>query len=135
MEYHSFLRFMLLTNEIILETFPSPYGVSFILTGNGGSGKPNAMGKLNFRLLTEYHSFLLAFTKKGYPAFWEKGFPSPYGVSFILTYDFFDELYNHSKKSFRLLTEYHSFLLLGNIYENPELIKFPSPYGVSFILT
>ena len=36
--------------------------------------------------------------------------------------------------SFRLLTEYHSFLLKsGNVIEL-EGDEFPSPYGVSFIL-
>ena len=40
------------------------------------------------------------------------------------------------KASFRLLAEYHSFLLKGEIkgIETEKLCKFPSPYGVSFIL-
>ena len=38
--------------------------------------------------------------------------------------------------SFRLLTEYYSFLLNGEIkaIEIENLCKFPSPYGVLFIL-
>ena len=36
--------------------------------------------------------------------------------------------------SFRLLTEYHSFLLNGMKAIEKYLEKFPSPYGVSFIL-
>ena len=38
--------------------------------------------------------------------------------------------------SFRLLTEYHSFLCVKNIKVMEELGKsqFPSPYGVLFIL-
>ena len=62
----------------------------------------------SFRLLTEYHSFLL-FS--------------------------FDEMNEEEKtNSFRLLTEYHSFLSPS---PNSSLIfsfGFPSPYGVSFIL-
>ena len=39
------------------------------------------------------------------------------------------------EKSFRLLTEYHSFLYWGcKKYYNRRTSKFPSPYGVSFIL-
>ena len=89
-----------------------------------------------------------------------KAFPSPYGVSFILmvTLDFFNHL--TVWLSFRLLTEYHSFLyirtgecivdLIGvsvslrSIIHSYYIIEnqwkawiqklFPSPYGVSFIL-
>ncbi len=38
------------------------------------------------------------------------------------------------KESFRLLTEYHSFLFYKCLYSYDTLIWFPSPYGVSFIL-
>ena len=113
-------------------TFPSPYGVSFILIG-------------------------IEVTLKDF----DKKFPSPYGVSFILM--FLNTTCKALEKfiSFRLLTEYHSFLFVqyflliyhhklgvsvslrsiihsyidGNFkkYKN-YLIRFPSPYGVSFIL-
>ena len=63
----------------------------------------------SFRLLTEYHSFLYGDEKK---IIFKtlKGFPSPYGVSFILIYCL--EVANDYKfkLGFRLLTEYHSFL-------------------------
>ena len=65
-------------------------------------------------------------------------FPSPYGVSFILIWDDCAPECNicDVSQSFRLLTEYHSFLLTGEIkaIEMDNLCKFPSPYGVSFIL-
>ena len=64
--------------------FPSPYGVSFILTNNCN----------NWEEVEEYFMF-----------------PSPYGVSFILT-----------KKD---LSKYSCYWC----------VLFPSPYGVSFILT
>ena len=64
----------------VTRLFPSPYRVSFILilkTVNFWSSLKN------FRLLTEYHSFLWTMgTKKEY--IWTKKFPSPYRVSFIL---------------------------------------------------
>ena len=63
---------------------------------------------IDFRLLTEYHSFLLEKMKM-----WRckkcGGFPSPYGVSFIL------------------MQEPKNFVLR-------YIHTFPSPYGVSFIL-
>ena len=87
-----------------------------------------------------------------------KEFPSPYGVSFILILLFYFNCFILSM-SFRLLTEYHSFLLktvsihsfkrevsvsLWSIIhsyadDRTSVIKFdinafPSPYGVSFIL-
>ena len=63
----------------------------------------------SFRLLTEYHSFLLH-TSMDIKNM-DMKFPSPYGVSFIL-------------------------IILGEIkgIEIQALCKFPSPYGVSFIL-
>ena len=49
----------------------------------------------------------------------KNGFPSPYGVSFILI---MSKLFSLSAlqvlKSFRLLTEYHSFLLFNLLYSN-----------------
>ena len=63
-------------------TFPSPYGVSFILIDN-------TVNMYN----TKYNS----------------KFPSPYGVSFILIYTIIIS-YLFLNCSFRLLTEYHSFL-------------------------
>ena len=92
----------------------------------------------SFRLLTEYHSFLSL--NRTYRHCWKKWvsvslrsiihsyyskdimdiidevreFPSPYGVSFILIWGLFcwdRKLY--CIKSFRLLTEYHSFLSYG----------------------
>ena len=38
-----------------------------------------------FRLLTEYHSFLLDYYNKLFGGINYEMFPSPYGVSFILT--------------------------------------------------
>ena len=63
-------------------------------------------------------------------------FPSPYGVSFILILSDNDINCYCEEASFRLLTEYHSFLCckMLNIKENGIIGEFPSPYGVSFIL-
>ena len=63
----------------------------------------------SFRLLTEYHSFLLKYSMLK-DAIKEIKFPSPYGVSFILINE------RLKLKAFK------------------SLLKFPSPYGVSFIL-
>ena len=62
-------------------SFPSPYGVSFILTK---------------KILNVSNHTL--------------GFPSPYGVSFILTKKRVKHYNPIYKTTFRLLTEYHSFL-------------------------
>ena len=62
-------------------------------------------------------------------------FSSPYGVSFILTSLKF-KYSTISYSSFRLLTEYHSFLQkILNVSNHTLGLEFPSPYGVSFILT
>ena len=61
-------------------------------------------------------------------------FPSPYGVLFILM-KVEKIIIMQEVECFRLLTEYHSFLLKfkkGTI--EVKLLEFPSPYGVSFIL-
>ena len=62
-------------------------------------------------------------------------FPSPYGVSFILILvSTATPMISSSTSGFRLLTEYHSFLLnMKSI--NVTTGMFPSPYGVIFILT
>ena len=62
---------------------------------------------MSFRLLTEYHSFLLSYNNP--LEILKAKFPSPYGVSFILI---------------SILIVLYIFLIK----------KFPSPYGVSFIL-
>ena len=89
--------------------FPSPYGVSFILT------------------TIIYHTYYK-------PQIW---FPSPYGVSFILTLHL---PYRHP--ILRLVHGFPSpygvsFILTIAVNHNLGVIdiKFPSPYGVSFILT
>ena len=60
-------------------------------------------------------------------------FPSPYGVSFILIVICL-LVYYIFHWSFRLLTEYHSFLYGTNTNDDESQVTFPSPYGVSFIL-
>ena len=120
-------------NLRFIKEFPSPYGVSFILT----KMRDTLIGLLltDFRLLTELYSFLLMDIK----TLW----------------------YVLSISSFRLLMEYHSFLpkfcfplvlkkkyfvsvslrsyihsyLVKKILNEAESFnEFPSPYGVSFIL-
>ena len=64
------------------------------------------------------------------------GFPSPYGVSFILI--------NYSKRVGRILIYWKfpspygvSFILIierKKMIEEEDIYMFPSPYGVSFIL-
>ena len=64
-------------------------------------------------------------------------FPSPYGVSFILIYIKTIKGVDKMEVSFRLLTEYHSFLCKAFNKDKTlsgMLVVFPSPYGVSFIL-
>ena len=87
--------------------FPSPYGVSFILI-----------------CTCLYIAWNIT-----------SSFPSPYGVSFILMSSK-DSTYSIITISFRLLMEYHSFLLNNNVklYAVVFGFEFPSPYGVSFIL-
>ena len=106
---------LIFTNKL---KFPSPYGVSFILMHfKGGfkmikfkSGFPSPYRVsfipiciywyyqwnykfLCFRLLTEYHSFL--FTKEtALMKFLMNTFPSPYGVSFILIINFYQDIEN-----------------------------------------
>ena len=46
--------------------FPSPYGVSFILMWTIHTDYTSLASMVCFRLLTEYHSFLLVITKGGY---------------------------------------------------------------------
>ena len=88
------------------QEFPSPYGVSFILIGydwevielEDENRFPSPYGV----------SFILI----GYVIFGlydsPTMFPSPYGVSFILIV--VDYAIDNKNSSFRLLTEYHSFL-------------------------
>ena len=103
---HSYLMYLL--PFLFLIKFPSPYGVSFILI----------LSKNEWLIFSKYVKF-----------------PSPYGVSFILILDITTiVLSNILTSSFRLLTEYHSFLSQICFYYTCIIIKFPSPYGVSFIL-
>ena len=112
----------------------------------------------SFRLLTEYHSFLLEdediLTEAdiqvsvslrsiihSYPIMWvdnnksEVGFPSPYGVSFILMKIISLEFVNHVKLGFPSPYGVSFILIEVTLNEKTvELVKFPSPYGVSFIL-
>ena len=75
MQHHKKQRFK------VPEKFPSPYGVSFILMLK--LEKMDIQKKIsNFRLLTEYHSFLS--DKYEMDGYFYTEFPSPYGVSFIL---------------------------------------------------
>ena len=64
---------------------------------------------LSFRLLMEYHSFLRTCNDV---IEWaeENGFPSPYGVSFILISILIFSRESEGNKSFRLLTKLYSFL-------------------------
>ena len=63
------------------------------------------------------------------------GFPSPYGVSFILIYKKRNFIsYEEFVVSVSLRSIIHSyFLITGRVLKTDE-IEFPSPYGVSFIL-
>ena len=83
----------------------------------------------------EYHSFLLLI-KKMLKCFVIL-FPSLYGVIFFLTKICNFEGLTEKQTSFRLLTEYHSFLSKTSS-KNVVVIRtaiFPSPYGVIFTLT
>ena len=82
----------------------------------------------------EYHSFLSTLGMKNILSLIIIEFPSPYGVIFILTE--LTQCYQDKQFliSFRLLTEYHSFLCETTVLFKTTNYKFPSPYGVSFIL-
>ena len=81
----------------------------------------------------EYHSFLLKFWSKVRNG--EIGFPSPYGVSFIL-------MKTNGKKNIKRSNGFPSpyrvsFILIQNenkFYTTGFSFQFPSPCGVSFIL-
>ena len=87
--------------------FPSPYGVSFIPIEYTASTFNDAVIIVSVSLRSIIHSY---------------------------SRNVFNLLRGEDIESFRLLTEYHSFL-----YDNymktviKEHCKFPSPYGVSFI--
>ena len=94
--------------------FPSPYGVSFILMKFFIAYDKNSIIFYGFRLLTEYHSFLFVLDTMGAYVHYMEKFPSPYGVSFILMNTHLTQtLLLIIVSSFRLLTEYHSFLSYG----------------------
>ena len=108
-EYHSFLSscklfYSVIHSHISVSLRSIIHSYKLLSNKNYSSQE-----KSNFRLLTEYHSFL---------------FESGYSIK-----------EDGTVENFRLLTEYHSFLYKswnGIGTDIPE--KFPSPYGVSFIL-
>ena len=141
--------------KISKNEFPSPYGVSFILMSKNWYFKLKILNLwVSVSLRSIIHSYPRFFSDDNiYPLL----FPSPYGVSFILIsyiasisfkfYVSFRLLTEYHSFlcfilfsiysllfSFRLLTEYHSFLWYSNIKDVLTNSKFPSPYGVSFIL-
>ena len=87
---------------------------------------------MGFRLLTEYHSFLLFDMGSVIPMF------KTVSVSlWSIIHSYLGMLMKFLQVhlSFRLLTEYHSFLYFIEKYVFiEEDDEFPSPYGVSFIL-
>ena len=102
---------LLVELKTLRKEFPSPYGVSFILISvyHGPSSRGNAS---SFRLLMEYHSFLLKETLAIDQKLAKVEFPSPYGVSFILIYN--TRMVNHircySSVSVSLWSIIHSYL-------------------------
>ena len=88
----------------------------------------------SFRLLTEYYSFLLEKNLKGC----KDSFKFRVSVSLRSIIHSYKSKYVMihliKNESFRLLTEYYSFLLKTCNYWIIYLLKFPSPYGVLFIL-
>ena len=93
-----------------------------------------ALYKANrFRLLMEYHSFLLMVGYNLFKDIMLVKFPSPYGVIFILTILF---LFLFEKKNRIFPSPYRVIFILtrenGLIEKQEEM--FLSPYGVSFIL-
>ena len=97
----------ILDSTIVILSFPSPYGVSFILI-----------------LFDADNS-----------ALWEVKFPSPYGVSFILIQNRTNHHSKSLYVSVSLRSIIHSYFKHTYCYLyifNKKV--FPSPYGVSFIL-
>ena len=111
-EYRSFLLWrlwILLKNHITVSVSLRSIVHSYV---DERLYEDSEVNKKSFRLLTEYRSFL--FHEMYFIQCCRvRGFPSPYGVSFILI------LYRHIMMvvdhiSFRLLTEYRSFLSFSN---------------------
>ena len=85
MEYHSFLHMKMMTLTLSMDyQFPSPYGVSFILTEELGEFNDLYILKVSVSLWSIIHSYVQRMENQTCDNF--KTFPSPYGVSFILTH-------------------------------------------------
>ena len=88
---HSYFKKGSIEVKLLDTTFPSPYGVSFILICSWIKQLKNLKNL---------------------------SFPSPYGVSFILIlHSIFNDKLKDKKLGFRLLTEYHSFLYASDLLE------------------
>ena len=85
--------------------FPSPYGVSFILTFSS-CFHTSQVSSVSVSLWSIIHSYLQQSAYHKYVCY---QFPSPYGVSFILTL-VLNMIGADIDERFRLLMEYHSFL-------------------------
>ena len=134
-EYHSFLyMFQQLVKILYFSLFPSPYGVSFILIFKKGIDflliicymfpSPYGVSFILISIIIVIYIFLIKkwvsvslrsiihsyylYNEFNKSLMWGNQFPSPYGVSFILIFK--DISIINLSISFRLLTEYHSFL-------------------------
>ena len=112
MEYHSFLRSNVRSSfpKRNKPKFPSPYGVSFILTFCIALVCSEYIFSVSVSLRSYIHSYKkIVDVYKVFVGTHE--FPSPYRVIFILTF----------KKA--------------STFNKEKVEEFPSPYGVIFILT
>ena len=108
-EYYSFLSLKENVLKITAIKFPSPYGVLFILICSMSEQYTILFFINGFRLLTEYYSFFYEVYTYGI-----KCYTSQVSVSLrsiIQSYQWFSFTVNLiAENSFRLLTEYYSFL-------------------------
>ena len=94
---------MILSFRLLMELYSFLCNIASEINGYIG-------GWLGFRLLMELYSFLFPFSHSHQKIIYIS-FPSPYGVIFILIAGTRIEIKGNGDISFRLLMEYHSFLL------------------------
>ena len=135
MEYHSFLP--LWKGEVIVMKYfkvsVSLWSIIHSYWSWNGKDCNTRLSWVSVSLRSIIHSYLKDLKTETKLAI--TGFPSPYGVLFILIHRWAKWVYCLSPYSFRFLMEYHSFLRKEYTTEELRKPRFPSPYGVIFILT
>ena len=105
-ELYSFLFYVKFSSTKTIFTFPSPYGVIFILIDTRVKGMLIHWERVSVSLRSYIHSYTEMVDGDDNKHI---QFPSPYGVIFILIEDL-EFINGGTLVSFRLLTELYSFL-------------------------